>query len=300
MNQLQKYTWLIDVIRRAGKISYKDLSDCWERNKDLSDCQPLNRATFNRWREAISAQFGIIIECQKIGGYLYYIANPEDIDDDKLKKWMLDSYAVGNIIGENLSQKCRILVDEIPSGRVHLTPLLLAMKVNHVVNISYKAFNKTQWHTFALEPYCVKLFENRWYVLGRNDRGEVKIYGLDRIDSVEQTEDTFKLPKDFDAADLFSTAFGIVLDKNVSPRRIVIRAYYDHRHYLKSLPMHHSQKLIAECDDYADFELYVAPTYDLIMKLQQYGPLVEVVSPDSLRLEMKNRIATMYNYYTEK
>ncbi len=48
MNQLQKYTWLIDTIRRAGKISHKDLSDRWERCKDLSDCKPLHRATFNR------------------------------------------------------------------------------------------------------------------------------------------------------------------------------------------------------------------------------------------------------------
>lgn len=63
-------------------------------------------------------------DSQKVGGYLYYIANPEDIDDDKLKKWMLDSFAVGNIIGENLSLKGRILVDEIPSGRDHLTTIL--------------------------------------------------------------------------------------------------------------------------------------------------------------------------------
>ena len=93
MNQLQKYTWLIDTIRRAGKISHKDLSNRWERCKDLSDCKPLHRATFNRWRDAIYDQFGIMIDCQKVGGYLYYISNPEDIDEDKLKKWMLDSFA---------------------------------------------------------------------------------------------------------------------------------------------------------------------------------------------------------------
>lgn len=74
MNQLQKYTWLIDTIRRAGKISHKDLSDRWERCKDLSDCKPLHRATFNRWRDAIYEQFGIMIDCQKVGGYLYYIS----------------------------------------------------------------------------------------------------------------------------------------------------------------------------------------------------------------------------------
>lgn len=85
MIQLQKYTWLIDTIRRAGKITHKELSDKWERCPELSDSNPLHRATFNRWRDAIFSQFGIMIDCQKVGGYLYYIANPEDIDDDKLK-----------------------------------------------------------------------------------------------------------------------------------------------------------------------------------------------------------------------
>lgn len=65
LNQLQKYTWLIETIRRAGKISHKDLSDRWSRNKDLSDGRELHRATFNRWRDAIFEQFGIMIDCQK-------------------------------------------------------------------------------------------------------------------------------------------------------------------------------------------------------------------------------------------
>lgn len=206
MNQLQKYTWLIDTIRRAGKISHKDLSDKWTRNKDLSDCKPLHRATFNRWRDAISEQFGIIIDCQKVGGYLYYISNPEDIDEDKLKKWMLDSFAAGNLIGENLLLKGRIIVEEIPSGRDHLITILHAMKENRIVNITYRPFKREHGNTFPIEPYCVKLFENRWYVLAHNSRDEVKIYGLDRIEDVEITEDTYKLPKDFDAEGYFATA----------------------------------------------------------------------------------------------
>ena len=53
---------------------------------------------------------------------------------------MLDSYAVGNIIGENLSLKGRILVEEIPSGRDHLTTVLEAMKDNRIVTITYRPF----------------------------------------------------------------------------------------------------------------------------------------------------------------
>lgn len=298
MNQLPKYTWLIETIRRAGKISHKDLSDKWQRHKELSDCRPLHRATFNRWREAIFDQFSITIDCQKTGGYLYYIANPEDIDDDRLKKWMLDSFAVGNIIGENLSLKGRILVDEIPSGRDYLTTILEAMKENRIVNITYRPFKKSHGFSFPIEPYCVKLFENRWYVLAHNVRyGDIRLYGLDRMEDVEVTDNTFRIPKDFDAEEFFSGSYGVVIGTGEKPEKIILRANKDHKHYLKSLPLHHSQRLIEDAGEYADFELFLSPTYDFVMKLLQVGSMIEVIEPSHLRKTMKGWISDMYELY---
>ena len=298
MLQLQKYTWLIDTIRKAGKISLEEISDRWERNKELSDSKPLSRATFNRWKDAVFSQFGIIISCQRAGGYLYYIENPEDIDDDELKKWMLDSFAVGNLIGENLSLKNRIFVSKIPSARNHLATLLEAMRENRVVTITYCSFNKSKSHQFPIEPYCIKLFESRWYVLARNVHyADYRIYGLDRMESLEMTADTFKLPKDFSASDYFSDYYGIITDKRFEPQHIVIRAYRDHIPYMKSLPLHHSQKLLEDAGEYADFELFLAPTFDFIMKLLSAGAMIEVISPSSLRKTMKGWVSDMYNLY---
>ena len=298
MTQLQKYTWLIETIRRAGKISHRDLSDKWERCTDLSDCKPLHRATFNRWRDAIFSQFGIIIDCQRVGGYLYFIANPEDIDEDELKKWMLDSFAVGNRIGENLSLKDRIVVDQIPSGRDHLTTILEAMKQNCVVNIEYKAFVYSRSFKIPVEPYCVKLHENRWYMLGHNlSKDTIRLYGLDRIESVEITDKEYRLPKGFSASEFFYNYFGIVADARIKPERIVLRADKNHTPYLKSLPLHHSQRLIEDNGEYADFELYLAPTYDFVMKLLQVGAMIEVISPLSLRKTMKGWISDMNELY---
>ena len=298
MIQLQKYTWLIDTIRRAGKISFEEISERWERNKDLSDYRPLSRATFNRWKDAIFSQFGIIISCQRAGGYLYYIENPEDIDEDNLKKWMLDSFAVGNLIGENLSLKDRILVNQVPSARDYLAALLEAMKENRTVTITYCAFGKTKSYTFCIEPYCVKLFENRWYVLAHNVQyDDIRIYGLDRIEDLKVEDRTFKLPKDFSASDFFSSYCGIVTNMNINPERIVIRAYKDHIPYINSLPLHHSQKLLEDNGEYADFELYLVPTYDFVMRLLHVGAMIEVVSPVSLRKTMKGWISDMYNLY---
>lgn len=297
MTQLQKYTWLIDTIRHAGKISHKELSELWERNSDLSDSKPLHRSTFNRWRDAISSQLGIIINCQKAGGYLYYIENPEKIKDDRLKKWILDSVSVSNILGENLALKDRILVEDLPSGRDHLATMLRAMTDNHAVSLTYRPFNTRYSCTFNVEPYCVRLFENRWYLLGRDKRDEIGIYALDRIESSEETGDSFKLPKGFSAEKFFSKRYGVVLGHGIEPERIVIRANEHYKNYLKAVPLHHSQRMIEDCGEYADFELFISPTYDFVMKLLQEGSMIEVISPATLRETMTGWLSDMNQIY---
>lgn len=300
MNQLQKYSWLIDTIRCAGKISHKDLSDLWERNKELSDSKPLHRSTFNRWRDAIFSQFGIIISCDKTGGYLYYIENPEDIHDDRLKKWMLDYFGVGSVISEYSSLKDRIVVEEIPSGRDHMTAILKAMQNDHIILISYRPFNTDYCYTFTVEPFCLRLFENRWYLLGRDNRDDIRIYSLDCIESVEETSEVFKLPKGFSADKFFSKRYGVVIGQNVEPVSIVVRVNEHHKNFFKAHPLHHSQRLIEDCGEYADFELLLSPTYDFVMRLLQVGPMVEVISPDSLRETIKDWISDMFNIYSEE
>lgn len=299
MTQLKKHIWLIDALRRHGKISFKDLSDLWERNKDMSDYKPLHRGTFNRWREDIREKMCIDIGCQKTGGYLYYITNPDDIDDDKLRRWMLDTFSVGNLVQENLSLKNRILVEKIPSGLLYLTPILEAMKNNRIIEMRYTSFRTGETLTVAAEPYCVKLFEGRWYMLAKEKTKEKpKIYGLDRIQALTILNDTFRLPKNFSSTKYFETMYGIVSD-NQPPMRIVLRAYTQHKKYLKSLPIHHSQRLIEDHGDYADFELWVAPTYDFIMRLLHDGAWLEVISPESVRKTMKGWIYDMYEHYDD-
>ena len=66
---------------------------------------------------------------------------------------------------------------------------------------------------------------------------------------------------------------------------------------MKTLPLHFSQQLIEDCGEYADFELYLAPTYDFVMKLLQFGSLIEVLSPPTLRQTMQGWISDMHELY---
>lgn len=172
------------------------------------------------------------------------------------------------------------------------------MKCNTVLAVKYKPFHKNRTYSFNIEPYCVKLFEKRWYLLGRNvEYDELRIYALDRILFMTVTKSEFKLPKDFNAERYFSTAFGIVILQDSPAERIVVRAYRNQKHYLQSLPLHHSQRCVNETEDYADFELYIAPTYDLIMRLLQCGPMIEVLTPGSLRDAMKDWSHRIHQLY---
>ena len=68
MAQLKKHIWLIETLRRHGKISFKEISDMWECNKDMSDYEPLHRGTFNRWRKDILITLGIEINARRAEG----------------------------------------------------------------------------------------------------------------------------------------------------------------------------------------------------------------------------------------
>ena len=111
------------------------------------------------------------------------------------------------------------------------------------------------------------------------------------------TDTCFTLPKDFDAKSYFSSFFGIVLDKDIKEERIVLRADRYHQHYLRTLPLHPSQREIYTSDEYADFELHLRPTYDFCMELLKVGAMIEVLEPQSLRHQLHGCIKDMWKIY---
>lgn len=286
MTQIEKYVWLIDTIRRSSHITFAELQRRWliDNERRYGEAQPLSRSAFKRWKRAVADLFGIDIECNHFGDYTYYISNLELIEENQVKEWMFDSFAVGNLLMENISLKKRILIDNIPSGHALLAQTMEAMRKNHPLLITYKSFTKEHPSTFEAEPYCVKMCQQRWYMLARSrDRDSLRIYAFDRILSLQETNGHFEIPDDFDAQNYFAPYFGVVTTDDVKVERIVVRARGNHRHYVRTLPIHRSQKEIAGGEDYADFELYLAPTFDFIMELLKRGDMIEVLSPHSVR-----------------
>lgn len=278
-----QYVWLVNTLRRYNRLTLEELNDKWIRD-EVADGNPLSRSTFNRHRDAVLDMFGVVIECDAQDGYRYYIDNPEVLEDDSMERWMLNSLTVGSVLADSQSIHDRILLENVPAGEEHLQTLIKAIKSGNKVELDYARFGHNGYK-IHLAPYALKLWHQRWYLLASNDHYLIT-YALDRMRDVRILEEAFKLPDGFFPVDYFNEFYGVLTDNSVPLQHIRIRTYGSAPNYLRTLPLHHSQKEVETTDDYTDFTLDIRPTYDFVGALGSIGDGLEVLEPSSLRDEL--------------
>lgn len=281
-----KYIWLVDTIYRAGKITFEEINERWLRS-NLSEGEDIPLRTFHNWRKAVENTFDININCNRKAGYYYYIENAEDLEKGGIRNWLLHTFAVNNLINESHHLKNRILFENIPSGRKFLTPIIEAMRDNLEIELLHKSYWYDEPRTYIVQPYCIKVFKQRWYVVGFcKERNALRTFSLDRIQKLNTLDTKFIVPKDFDGNDYFENCFGIIADDDVSVEIIRIKVYGMHVQYVRALPFHHSQVEIETNNEYSIFELKMKPTFDFKQELLSRGADIEVLSPLFFREEM--------------
>lgn len=292
-SQFKRYVWLVDTIRSAGRISREEIDRRWA-NSVLNDKKEncLHERTFFRYKNAVEELFDIEICCDRAAGGLYYIA--DNSSESLMRQWLFSQFAVQNSLHESRQLSGRILYEDIPNGTQFLTIITEAMRNNLYIKVSHQRFDSSEPHVFNLAPYCLKVFKQRWYVLGKNEtEKEPRIYALDRIHSVEPTNKNFILPKNFDAQSYFNGYYGVFRGGEYKPTLIKVKVNESTAPYLRSLPLHSSQKEPKPCL----FTWYVAPTFDFVQQLRTLGSSLEVLEPASLRekfAEEVMRLAEMY------
>lgn len=292
----KQYIWIINTIYRSKYITLQELNERWVQT-EMSEGMPMNRITFNRHRAAIEEMFDISIECQRKGGYFYYIDNEEVFKNNNLQHWLLDSLSISNMLMESSLLKERIMLENIPAGKQYLQPIINAMKQGHKLQMTYHKFGQQESYTITIEPYAIKVFKQRWYLLAKNPKREAPtVYALDRVKQLMETEETFQFPEDFNTEAFFRDCYG-VMNTDDKAQRIVIRANAPYMNYVRTLPLHHSQKEIKTTDQYADFEFHLKPTFDFRQELLAQGHDVEVLLPTQLREEMKEMLEKMLSRY---
>lgn len=296
-NQIKKYVWLVETIYKAKKISLKEINSKWLET-DLSEGLEIPRRTFHTWRNEVEDLFGIEIQCDKTDGDRYFIEDRDKLKNNSLQSWLLNTMSVNNMLLENKTLSDRILLENIPSGQDYLSIVTDAMKKSKVLEITYKGYWSEHEHTFPVAPYCVKLFRQRWYLVGNSVyEDKIRIYSLDRVLNASLTEEPFKYPKDFSPEVYFQDCFGVIRDDETEVETVKLKVNADQSNYLRSLPLHPSQEEIETSDDYSIFTLRVRPTFDFYQELLKNGETLEVLEPTWLRKDFKyivKRMAALY------
>ena len=290
---LQKYIWLVQTFIRAGEhgLTLKEISDKWERRWDT----PYSRRTFNNHRKDVEDVFGIYIDCNRSTN-CYFIEYSADIADENAESaWLINTFSVNNILRtgkERLSG--RVSVENIPSGHHHLTTAMEAMTECNEIVIEYRKYHSTAPEKLTIHPYAVKESAKRWYIIAHCvERQGLRVYGMDRIQSMEVTANTFVMPKNFDIDELFATSFGIYLPDGKG-EKVTFRTDTKEAGYLRDLPLHATQQEESNDGSQVTFSIFVCTRdaegnfyHDMIMEFCKYGSRIEVLSP----LEVRNAVA---------
>ena len=289
----QQYIWIINTLRQYKKLSLEELNNLWQ-NDDVNGGAPLSRTTFNRHKDSILDMFGIIIECTTFPGYQYYIANPEVLGDDSIEGWLFSTLTVSTVLSDSVSLRERILLENVPAGEEFLQTIIQALKANRKLLITYQRFGQDSYEK-TIFPYALKLFHQRWYLLAFTGR-HYATHSLDRMLAVSLTEETFERPDDFSPEAYFSEYYGILTD-DTPMAHVVIRTYGSTPNYLRTLPLHASQKELQSTDEYTDFSLDIRPTADFINTLLSHSDGLEVLEPADLRLKIREILTRTLNRY---
>lgn len=291
-----RYLWLIELLSYSNGLSKNEIDSRWANSVINDDGETtIPRRTFIRMKENILSLFDIQIVYDRKEDK-YYIET--DISGyNKNTQFLLSAFAVNQMVSENRDLADRILLEDTPAGsNIFLPEITTAMRENRRLSITYQNYEMQTAREFEIEPYALRYFGRRWYVLAHTDfHNSLRLYALDRMKDVKISDKLFKLPEDFSAEDYFSRYFGVIVTDGKA-ENIQLKTSDTRAKYLRSLPLHRSQKEIAS----NLFELHLVPTDDFINAVRAMGTEVEIVSPDWVRKRLLQEAKDMVKKYSKK
>ena len=291
-----RYIWLLNTLLQHGRLTFEEINNRWQ-NSCLGDGKPLALRTFHVHRNAIAELFGVEVACDA-STYEYYVSSPETLRNDRTRQWLLNSFTLSNMIEAGRNMKDRILFEDIPKGTEYIQTVIEAMQWNKELRIDYQPFHGSR-AMLHIQPYAMKVYHQRWYIVGflKEQKG-IRNIALDRILNMELTTVTFRYPDGFNAEEYYSNTVGIFVNDQLKPQKVLVRAFGVHVEYMRTLPLHHTQKEI-ECKplQYSDFQYRLCLTPELTSQLLAMGEKIEVLEPVELREEIKNRLLNTLNRY---
>ena len=281
---VHRYIWLVETIQRFNGVSFKQIEDCWRSSEINTDSEAFPLKSFHNHKNALEQLFGITIICQRKGGYRYYIGQDASPIISQIKQALLQSLTINQMTEMNHALRQRISLESIPGNLALIPAILTSIAQGHGMQMTYRAYNSDEEKSYEVEPYGIKLFRQRWYIVARYAKYDSIItYALERVQALIPTETSYAIPDDFQLEAHFSESYGIMC--NEEPEEVIIKVYHAAKKhmYLRDLPLHHSQQFISVEEDYSIMSYALRCTYDFQQEILSHGTDIEVIKPQHLR-----------------
>jgi predicted DNA-binding transcriptional regulator YafY len=182
-------------------------------------------------------------------------------------------------------------------GSEFLEVLFKCCAQKQAVSFDYQKFGSDIGKAYTIEPYLLKEYRNRWYVIGRDcQKDGLRTFSLDRILNVKDLELFFQSKGDFDTKEFFEHSMGITVTDS-KPEEVILKVHEKMAPYLMSQPLHQSQQVINKKNGVVELSIKVLITVELVSTILGFGDQVEVVYPDTLRQELNLALTKALSYY---
>lgn len=299
IEQMLRMKFIEDLLRRRKNAgaSFSEIKEYLEKKfeeKDKQNDLKFTERTFLRDKETIRDVSGIEISYSR-GRNVYFIDSEEleiyeeNVFDNLL---LVEAYRETKNHGDIMSFEPRK-----SRGLENLHGLIHAIKNRKILTFTYQKFWNEEKRQRSVEPYALKEFEHRWYLLAKDfepkeGQNFMKTFALDRISDLDIKNKTFKR-EEYNAAEAFKNSFGIIAPNGEEAQEIILWFDEHQGNYVKSMPLHHSQQILEDNENGLKIKLFLVPTYDFEREILSFGNRVKILEPESFKQKIKTETQQM-------
>lgn len=299
---ISRYLLILKKLKVKPYSTYEELQTYIENQFDFLQMQDdtlnigFSKRTLQRDLKEIRNVFGIDIEYSKTNkGYYISQSETENMNFQR----MIEAFDMFNSL--NLAQDLTPFIHlekRRPQGTENLYGLLHAIKNKLKIKFTYQKFWEEEVSQRLVEPYALKEFKNRWYILAKDSKdNNIKSFALDRLTDLEITTQHYQYPDNYSIEQNYRYCFGIISPNGTDPQEIILSFDPFQGKYIKTLPLHETQEVLLDNDQETRIKLKLCLTHDLFMELLSFGDNMKVIEPKKLSDEIKEAHKRAYKQY---
>ena len=283
LNQIKRLSAIVNKLSGISEyISKEELLEAM--SGDMAENGSYTLRTLQRDIRTIEEVFGMEIE--NVKGEGYRIVGWDPVYTDRFKE-LLSEFEILSTVGSDSGTRDYIIPEQRKmTFSVDIQKVLRSIKQRRKVRFSYSLPRLGGKEAeYLAEPYFLKQSQNRWYLVAMVEE-ILKCFELGRFVSFKVLDEEFSRDESVQAENLFRDCFGIWDDPKMSVEDIRLRFSPLDGRFIKTLPIHSSQKIVAETNEYVEVTLRLKITNDFVMALLSRSSSIEILAPQSLKDRM--------------